>query len=67
MSVKEEVRMLWGSWFDEWEGLMDVYLGWGYGDWVNEYMEWEGEVIGGLEGIGYGLRYEGMNVGVGYI
>ena len=67
MSVKEQVRRLWATCFHDSEAFMDLYFGCRYADFLNEYMESDGQVIAALQRIPYRLTYEGMNVPVAYI
>ena len=67
MSVKEQVRQLWETCFNDDEAFVDLYFRLRYTDQINKAIIEDGKVISALQMISYPMTFCGRTVAASYI
>ena len=67
MSVKEQVRQLWETCFNDDEAFVDLYFRLRYTDQINKAIIEDGKVISALQMIPYPMTFCGRTVAASYI
>lgn len=67
MSIKEQVRQLWKTCFDDDDAFIDLYFRLRYTDKINKVIEEDGKVISALQMIPYPMTFGGQTVATSYI
>lgn len=67
MSIKEQVRQLWKTCFDDDDAFIDLYFRLRYTDKINKVIEEDGKVISALQMIPYPMTFCGQTVATSYI
>lgn len=67
MSVKEQVRQLWETCFNDDEAFVDLYFRLRYIDQINKAIIEDGKVISALQMIPYPMTFCGRTVATSYI